>query len=558
MSNQVSAEQLIFGWVDRGSSRGYQLVTKSNGTRQDDLDYLQKHSLPSSLDNLTFRECRRLFSLPSGNLAFNYVKGIGKDAYGREGAIYSHFIVISPQDFRRLNKNFEMVDAHHLKGIASVKDLQRFVSGGNSVPLPAISMEAEMSPHKGLNSQAVDSLVFPLLQHLYDRRVTIMCRISSYWGSHSLIWQLERMFPPDLLVSYSTYQRDPALDSFITIGVTDLPLALPPYSFYIDLDSDKPDLLFTPDGVAWSNSFAIPPGSILYQLSASISRNPELYSLTGNVTPESYLRSVMGTFLKRAIASGEDMGMLIGSVFLAMEDGTVLSRDEFYGFIREFAASSVNNRNTVLDLYMKSIDEDPDTASQFRKIKEIFNIVLSAGNDEEFIERFAREFSSNRKLNRNSIACEWVARQLLNARSMQRLNSALLRSSISVYEQWVKLAHKEQPGVESLSKTLAILRTVPGSQKDDSRLIYEAIHSAIRMQSPDIPAFAELLIHNASSMEFDDFVDVGIEMAKTLGMINAPGKEGLLENLLDMLQECSGESRKADAFIRKLRGEVEK
>ena len=79
MSNTLGAQQIIYGWIERGMKKGHQLVTKSQGISHEDLEFIDSHSTVTPVSMSSFRECNRFFQLPSGRLAFNYVKNIGKD-----------------------------------------------------------------------------------------------------------------------------------------------------------------------------------------------------------------------------------------------------------------------------------------------------------------------------------------------------------------------------------------------------------------------------------------------------------------------------------------------
>ena len=142
----IVADQVLYGWAEKKGRSGYQFITQSTSLSEDDFNHIEKYSIPMGLNNITFKEGRRLLTLPSGKIAMNYVKNIGKDIHGRDGALMSHFLVFDFKNFVEARKNLEELDRHHLKGITSVKDIEKLkLANGNFMQLPVVNIEIDVN-----------------------------------------------------------------------------------------------------------------------------------------------------------------------------------------------------------------------------------------------------------------------------------------------------------------------------------------------------------------------------------------------------------------------------
>lgn len=98
MKDTVECNQLLYGWAGGRTGRGYQTVAVSSGLQQEDIKYIESHPLPVSFIPGSFDSCFRKYTLPTGKIAFSFIKNAGKDEFGREGAYYAHFIVVTQED----------------------------------------------------------------------------------------------------------------------------------------------------------------------------------------------------------------------------------------------------------------------------------------------------------------------------------------------------------------------------------------------------------------------------------------------------------------------------
>ncbi len=94
MSEKSECQQLLYGWSGSGTRKGYQTIAVTPGTPRKDIEYMDLHPLPVSFSPGEMESCTRRYTLPSGNIAYSFVKSSGTDELGREGAYYVHFIIV--------------------------------------------------------------------------------------------------------------------------------------------------------------------------------------------------------------------------------------------------------------------------------------------------------------------------------------------------------------------------------------------------------------------------------------------------------------------------------
>lgn len=99
MTDSIGAEQVIYGWAGTDTRKGYQIVAASGGMSEEDLRYIDQNPLPVSFVPGSFDNCIRKYLLPSGGLAYSYVKNAGRDQFGRSGVYYAHFIAVSHESW---------------------------------------------------------------------------------------------------------------------------------------------------------------------------------------------------------------------------------------------------------------------------------------------------------------------------------------------------------------------------------------------------------------------------------------------------------------------------
>lgn len=245
MENAVFGEQVIFGWVDWRGKSGFHFITSSCSLDQSDYDYMSKYSLPVNSESLHIVECRRLFVLPSGKIAMNYVKDIGKDAHGRDGALYSHFLILARDAFIQVKRNLSVADIHHLKGISSINDLRKLIlPDGNAVKLPQVIIELPVKEHSPLkkflmeeNEQFISDLVYAVFINIFQPDTKINLMGTEETDAFEQMSLVESIFPSWIVIPFSTYRyTGQDMDPFIVMCLTDSTL-LDPDHVIVDFHS---------------------------------------------------------------------------------------------------------------------------------------------------------------------------------------------------------------------------------------------------------------------------------------------------------------------------------
>lgn len=245
MESHVVADQAIFGWVDWKGRSGFQFITSSSSLDQSDYDYLSKYSLPENALGAEITSCRRLFALPSGKIVMNFVKNIGKDAHGRDGALFSHFLIMGRDAFIHVKRNLSIADMHHLKGIGSLNDLRKLIlPDGNSVKLPQVIFELSEGNQSPLSkfliegeNNFISDLVYAIFLNIFqaDIRINLIGTDEADVFDHMSL--IESMFPSWLIIPFSTCKyTGEGMDPVVIMCHTDSTL-LDPEHVLVDFKS---------------------------------------------------------------------------------------------------------------------------------------------------------------------------------------------------------------------------------------------------------------------------------------------------------------------------------
>jgi hypothetical protein len=208
----IVADQVLYGWAEKKGRSGYQFITQSSSLSEEDFSYIEKYSIPIGLNNIAFKESRRLLTLPSGKVAMNYVKNIGKDIHGRDGALMSHFLIFDFKNFVEARKNLEELDRHHLKGIASVKDIEKLkLANGNFMQLPVVNIEIDVNDQSygeelisDKNREFSRDALYGIFLNIFQSQIKIGVISTDITTMFRQIMTLESLFPPWIVLTYST------------------------------------------------------------------------------------------------------------------------------------------------------------------------------------------------------------------------------------------------------------------------------------------------------------------------------------------------------------------
>ncbi|MGP6293318.1 hypothetical protein [Caldiplasma sukawensis] len=198
MINIIECEQVLYGWVSKKNQEGYQLISKSESINPIDLSYLDRIKTPGTFAG-NAREAYRFLLLPSGSYAFCYIKDIGKDIYGRDGAMMNHCLIIKATDFEKINRDIYSFINYFMAGITSVNDFEKLRESEKSFHvLPVLRIEYIKNKdeedrfkniflnHNDLTKVAVKSLIYLMLGNV----------------KNVLIKNYENLSPLNLILNY--------------------------------------------------------------------------------------------------------------------------------------------------------------------------------------------------------------------------------------------------------------------------------------------------------------------------------------------------------------------
>lgn len=499
MSEIIKGSQIIYGWVEKGSKKGHQLVAKSSETEEEDIQFLDIHSIPASLNNITFKYCRRFFKLPSGKYAFNYVKNIGKDTYGRDGALLSHFIIFNFNELKILGKNFYLVDSKHLKGINSVNDILKLKVGNDFITLPEITIDVEDNIKPDYPNGITKEIIYPLLFSMNYGGTRLVLRNNGSEEVFDKIINLERLFPGTISFSYSTTIFDFIADKFIHIGVTDFDSRLTPETYVFNMDGNLHTLLYSSDG-HWDNLKVVEINNgILWQFAMMLEKygNKILKSTESRITGinrlfsmenmyQEYLRILADVYFDLLLSGKLDINSGLIAIFEGMEDSIILSREQYLKKIQELITEYPNLISELITLYINAIKRTTETTEVAMKAREIISIILNHSRKLSDIELFSTLYKAEPKLYKSNIIPGIIANLSAGVEDRENEVSSLFSSIPEAFDEWYKLRVKEQLSMERLDKLLGLMSKIDKSSKQMFSLYKRAVDNSMKHKPEDI------------------------------------------------------------------------
>ena len=549
MSDIIKCSQIVYGWVEKGSKKGHQMVAKSSAVDESDIQFLDLHSIPASLNNVTFKECRRFFKLPNGKYAFNYIKNIGKDTYGRDGALLSHFIIFNFNDLKILGKNFYLVDSKHLKGINSVNDLLKLKVGSDFITLPEITIDGEDNGKPVYPDGIKKEIIFPLLVSMNYGGMRLVFKNNEHIDTFDRIINLEKIFPGAISFSYSTSIFDFISDKFIHIGVADSSARLNPATYVLNMNDDKKQLLFSSDGY-WENLEVVESDNgIMWEFAGVLekygkdifesinSRIRDINSLDSmDDMIQEYLRMLAGTYFDFLLSGELDIDKGIVAIFDGMEGSIILSRDEYLKTVRDLVKEHPNLISSLISLYIGAIKNTSETADVAMKAREIISIILQFSRNLNDIKIFSTLYKSEPKLYKSNIIPGIIANLSAVIENREKEISTMFSYIPDAFEEWFKLRLKEQMSMEHLDKLLGLMKNVDNSSKQMFLLYKRAVEDAIKHKPEDIDALIKLIEKYHQNMKTDDIRSV----CKTLISALSKSSPDRNDDSIQRLQELGG------------------
>ena len=501
MSETVKASQIIYGWIERGMKKGYQMVTHSEGISGSDLAFIDSHSTVNPYNMATFKECNRFFELPSGKLAFNYSKNIGKDAYGRNGAMYSHFIIMNPGDFIRTGKNFRKVDELHLKGINSITDLQRFNSGGGFIPLPEASAEIDPDsnvPQTNLNKR---NIIYELLNTIKNSR-RILFKAESIEDRLSSLWGMEHFFPDGIWFSYSTCLEGNHSDTFISVTFPENMKNMEGMENIIDID----DAVSSPS-IPLSNS----TDKLLWGIAGALSSkgrhiNDSLKSLkfhekAGNDRISIYFNSLAEAYFDLAVTGDVDQNEALDAIMEYMDINNVSESSIFYETLSQLVSENNDLMNRFIRNRMGSIgmEEEPDMA--VKKFMDLFKFVLSNSTEPLTIDMFYGMYTDS-ALVKNKLCFQEMVEYVNSIEGYPDSLMQFLDLSDPVFAEWLRNIMKgKDQNIDDIKSVIDILVKMKNRENEVSFLVQKIFNDTVKKNPEQIDVAIQCFIEYSGRIE---------------------------------------------------------
>jgi hypothetical protein len=475
----IVADQVLYGWAEKKGRSGYQFITQSTSLSEDDFNHIEKYSIPMGLNNITFKEGRRLLTLPSGKIAMNYVKNIGKDIHGRDGALMSHFLVFDFKNFVEARKNLEELDRHHLKGITSVKDIEKLkLVNGNFMQLPVVNIEIDVNDQSYGEELISDKkkefsrdVLYGLFLNIFQEQIKIGVISTDLTSMFRQIMTLESLFPPWLVLSYSTYDAPPSQDEAIFDLVCTLP-AIDNSSHVIINYTGKTVEIPGEDSLIRSVSneyFRLIETGKVYEIGDS------------SDLPQSSQRTTLANiFISRiikSICSNAEPSMAINTALKVSKMESYGKKEEYFQIVGDIIRKS-GFRDDLIDATVKylenNVEEEKAKGSDDDLIGNIMPVLIQCDPNTvggRNLVQFLKNLSSSNYGQINEV----LMSNMLKKDSNVNMGRTLFTTIPTLFRTWSKYSTSRKMSSSEIDQSISILKNFDIARKDLFTLVEESI-----------------------------------------------------------------------------------
>ena len=518
MSETVKGGQVIYGWIERGAKKGHQMVTHSEGISSGDLAFIDSHSTVNPYNMAVFKECNRFFELPSGKLAFNYVKNIGKDAYGRNGALYSHFIIMSPDDFIRAGKNFMKIEELHLKGINSISDLQRFNSGGGYIPLPETS--AEIDPDRMIleNNLNQRNIIYELLQ-IIKNSMRVIFKGESIENRLSALWSMEHFFPDGIWFSYSTCLEGNYGDTFISVTFPENTKPLEDFGKIIDIDDaasfPNQPISNTTDKLLWAIAGAL--ASKGKHINDSL-KSMKFHQKTGIERISIYFNSLAEAYFDLAVSGDVDQHEALEAILEFIDTNPSIDTKIYEETLSQLVAENTDLMREFIRHRMGSIalEDEPDMA--VKKFMDLFKFVISKSTDSLSVELLYSLYSES-SLVKNKLCFQEMVDYVNGFEDFPDSLLQFLDVADVIFAEWLRNIMKgKDQNIEDLESVINLLIRMKNRENEISFIIQKIFNDTVKKNPEKIDVAIQCFIEYS-------------------GRVGASFKKDMSEHVLELIEK---------------------
>jgi len=139
--NMINCEQFIYTAAKTKLEKGYQIISKSDGITEDILSQLRNYFYPLGVKHSQFKESRSLLLLKENKIAFSIIKNIGIGFDGRPDAIYNHTLIITKDDFQKINNDTRILEKYYLENSKTTERLPIITIQPSDIPIEFSSLE---------------------------------------------------------------------------------------------------------------------------------------------------------------------------------------------------------------------------------------------------------------------------------------------------------------------------------------------------------------------------------------------------------------------------------
>ena len=501
MSSTLGAQQIIYGWIERGMKKGHQLVTKSQGISQEDLEYIDSHSTVTPVSISSFRECNRFFQLPSGRLAFNYVKNIGKDAYGRDGALYSHFLLLSPPDFVKMDSDFTHVDGMHLRGISTIHDLQRFNTGGGFIPLPEALVEDDHSSEKVESTLVPRNIIHELLK-VIGKGKKITLKGKSIENRLQILWNMENLFPDGIWFSYSTCNEWKDGEKFISINFPEEVNGSQDGSFIVDLDiaAENPSrpLSDTNDRFMWAMAGAIEATGKLINDSL---KSMKFQEKPLNERVKLYFKALAETYLDLAISGDLDQNEAMEVIIEYMDSNHILDTEYYMDALSQIVLGNSEHLRYYIKKRMETIASVEDPELSVSRFINLLDFALKNSRESHTMELLYNLYRDS-PLSLSKFCFQEIVNHLLEITDYPDSMLQFLDVADPIFAEWFRnvMKDKEQSS-DSIITVIDTLCRMKNRSTEIALLIQKIFNDTIKKKDTSIDPAIQCFIGYSNRIE---------------------------------------------------------
>lgn len=190
-----TCDHFIYTTAKTNSQTGYQIVAKSSGVNDRFLNSMISYLYPLGVNPMEFTQSKSLLSIGKGHVAYSMVKNVGVGYDGRDGTLYNHTIIMTKDDFQKIESDTRILDQYFIDDYSARGELDKLYIQPETIP-------TDFEYLQNLDQNLLSTVLFCLFK---KSKIAILKA-----ADEKLIQNILSVIPPQIrFMPYSTLVLEP-------------------------------------------------------------------------------------------------------------------------------------------------------------------------------------------------------------------------------------------------------------------------------------------------------------------------------------------------------------